>query len=78
MVPDSALAERLAAASGYHLTSPPPESANGGYRDWFMAEYRRPGFTIEAGRGENPLPQRDLPALYEENLPIFAQLLAGG
>lgn len=77
-LPDAALAERLAAASGYRLASPPPESSNGGYRDWFMAEFRRPGFTIEAGRGENPLPQGDLPALYEENLPLFAQLLAGG
>lgn len=77
-IPDQALAERLAAASGYRLCDPAPESANGGFRDWFMAEYHRPGFTIEAGRGENPLPQTDLPALYAENLPIFAQLLAGG
>lgn len=78
LMPDEGLAQRLASASGYRLCDPAPESANAGFRDWFMAEFHRPGYTIEAGRGENPLPQTDLPKLFEENLPIFAQLLAGG
>ena len=68
----------MAAASGYRLCEPAPESANGGLRDWFMEEYHRPGYTIEIGRGENPLPLSDVPKLYEEILPIFALLLAFG
>jgi g-D-glutamyl-meso-diaminopimelate peptidase len=28
----------------------------GGYKDWFIQEFRRPGFTIEVGKGINPLP----------------------
>jgi len=27
-----------------------------GYKDWFIQDWRRPGFTIEVGRGTNPLP----------------------
>ena len=75
-IPDEALAKRLSSASGYRLCDPAPESAHGGYRDWFLEEYHRPAFTIEAGHGENPLPLSDLPQLYEENLPIFALFLA--
>ena len=77
-LPDETLARRMAAASGYRLCEPAPESANGGLRDWFMEEYHRPGYTIEIGRGENPLPLSDVPKLYEEILPIFALLLAFG
>ena len=76
-IPDEDLARKLAAASGYRLCSVPPESEGGGLRDWFLQETGRPAFTIEAGRGENPLPMEDLPQLCEENLPIFALLLAG-
>ncbi|HEY8346556.1 MAG TPA: M14 family zinc carboxypeptidase [Symbiobacteriaceae bacterium] len=27
-----------------------------GYKDWFIQDWRRPGFTVEVGRGINPLP----------------------
>lgn len=76
-IPDENLARKLASASGYQLCSVPPESEGGGLRDWFLQETGKPAFTIEAGRGENPLPMEDLRQLYEENLPIFALLLAG-
>lgn len=78
VIPDEALAQRMAAASGYVLTNPAPESANAGLRDWFMDAFHRPGYTIEAGRGETPLPISDLPELVRENLPILALLLAAG
>lgn len=76
-IPDENLARKLASASGYSLCQVPPESANAGYRDWFLQETGKPAFTIEAGRGENPLPMADLEQLYRENLPILALLLAG-
>lgn len=75
--PDEDLAKRIACASGYELRPVPPESRGGGLRDWFVESFGRPGFTIEAGRGENPLPLSDLPGLVEENLPVFALLLHG-
>ncbi len=43
------LAEEFAAASGYAVEDVPAESANAGFKDWFLQRFRRPGFTIEAG-----------------------------
>jgi g-D-glutamyl-meso-diaminopimelate peptidase len=58
------LAKRLAEASGYELDNVPDESAHAGYKDWFISEYNRPGFTIEFGLGENPLPVSQFEAMY--------------
>ena len=45
----AAIAAKLSAASGYEVQNVPPESSNAGYKDWFLARFHRPGFTIEAG-----------------------------
>lgn len=71
-----ALARELAAASGYALEPVPPESANAGFKDWFLERFRRPGFTVEAGLGENPLPLSQLEEMYARNAPILAAALA--
>lgn len=42
-----------------------------GYKDWFIQEYQRPGFTIELGSGTNPLPISQFDEIYEESLGIF-------
>lgn len=42
-----------------------------GYKDWFIQEWGRPGFTVELGRGVNPLPIAQFDEIYEENLGIF-------
>lgn len=42
-----------------------------GYKDWFIQEWRRPGFTVELGRGVNPLPLTQFEEIYQENLGIF-------
>ncbi|WP_026688825.1 M14 family metallopeptidase [Alteribacter aurantiacus] len=42
-----------------------------GYKDWFIQEFRRPGFTVELGLGVNPLPIDQFDEMYEENLGIF-------
>lgn len=73
---NDALSRLMARVSGYELTLPPSESANAGFRDWFLQEFTGAGFTIEAGRGENPLPLSEFPRLYKENLPLFVLLLA--
>lgn len=71
-----ALAQELAAASGYALEPVPPESANAGFKDWFLERFRRPGFTVEAGLGENPLPLSQLEEMYARNAPLLAAALA--
>ncbi|MBQ5765495.1 MAG: LysM peptidoglycan-binding domain-containing protein [Clostridia bacterium] len=47
---------KMAAASGYTLTDPVQFQSYGGYKDWFIMTYLRPGYTVEAGLGTNPLP----------------------
>ncbi|MCL1843446.1 MAG: M14 family metallocarboxypeptidase [Defluviitaleaceae bacterium] len=60
------LALRFADASGYALTHVPEESSHGGYRDWFISTFNRPGFTIECGAGENPLPLSQFDSIYKK------------
>ena len=70
------LAEKFSEASGYAVEEVPPESSNAGFKDWFLRRFHRPGFTIEAGLGENPLPLSQLPQLILENEPLLAAALA--
>ena len=45
--------------------------SHAGYKDWFIQELRKPGFTIELGLGVNPLPLSQFEEIYEEVLGIF-------
>ena len=65
------LAERFASLSGYALEDTPYASSFAGYKDWFIQSYRRPGFTIEVGTGENPLPLSQFDEIYTASLPIL-------
>lgn len=69
------LGEEFAALSGYRLADTPYNSSFAGYKDWFIKRFRRPGYTIEAGIGENPLPISQLPEIYEANLPLLVRSL---
>ena len=50
------IGEKMAAVSGYTLTDPVELQSYAGYKDWFIMTYLKPGYTVEAGRGVNPLP----------------------
>lgn len=65
------LGEKMAEASGYTLADAPYESSFAGYKDWFIQNFRRPGYTIEVGRGENPLPLSQFDEIYQDNIPIL-------
>ena len=65
------LGEAMSEASGYTLADVPYNSAFAGYKDWFIQEFRRPGYTIEAGLGVNPLPLTQFDEIYADNLPIL-------
>ncbi len=60
------MAQVMGAASGYRVADPEGMAAHGGFKDWFIQCFHRPGFTIELGRGQNPLPPEDLEAIYEK------------
>ena len=69
IIPDKTLmiAQKLAEESGYTLAVPEGSAAFGGCKDWFIAEFGKPGFTVEIGLGKNPLPMEQLKDIYEEN-----------
>ena len=69
------LAEQFSAASGYTVANVPYDSSFAGYKDWAIDAFGINAFTIEAGRGENPLPITDLESLYAENERILATVL---
>lgn len=58
--------------SGYTPMEEPGEYAShAGYKDWFILAYRRPGFTIEVARGENPSPLWQFQEIYQDNIGIL-------
>jgi len=65
------LGRRMEAASGYTLETTPAYSGYAGYKDWFIQEWGRPGYTIEAGRGVNPLPLEQFDEIYRDNFGIL-------
>lgn len=66
------IGQRFAQLSGYQLEDTPYASGFAGYKDWFIQEYNRPGYTIEVGLGNNPLPLSQFPEIYRKNLGILA------
>lgn len=56
--------ELLAQLSGYKLSEPDGLAVGGGFKDWFVETFNRPAFTIEMGKGENPLPISDIDEIY--------------
>lgn len=65
------IAYQFAAVSGYAVEETPNASGYAGYKDWFIEHYNRPGYTIEAGLGVNPLPLSQFEKIYSDNLGIL-------
>ena len=61
------IAIELKRASGYKLEITPVESGFAGYKDWFISQYNLPGYTVEAGEGENPLDISQFDEIYSDN-----------
>ncbi len=74
--PDSIrIAQELSAASGYPAELTPEDASYAGYKDWFIQQYNRPGYTVETGSGTNPLPIRQFSEIYAANKPLLAAAL---
>lgn len=63
------LVNEFARVSGYKPVQTIDSYA--GYKDWFIQDWRRPGYTVELGLGTNPLPITQFDEIYEEMLGIF-------
>lgn len=76
--PEACMAARIMGSlSGYTPASPDAIASHGGFKDWFIEQTGRMGFTVELGRGRNPLPLDDLDAIYDKTreMLLFAALL---
>lgn len=60
------IAKALSYTSGYTVSEPEGLAVGGGFKDWFVQKFRRPAFTIELGKGTNPLPITDLDSIYDK------------
>lgn len=65
------IGELFSQLSGYELEDTPYASGFAGYKDWFIQDFDRPGYTIEAGLGDNPLPISQFAQIYRDNLGIL-------
>jgi g-D-glutamyl-meso-diaminopimelate peptidase len=63
------IVEEFGRVSGYEPVQTIESYA--GYKDWFVQDWHRPGFTIELGRGINPLPLSQFDEIYQKSLGIF-------
>lgn len=65
------IAKLFQKASGYELDDRVNTNSYAGYRDWFIDYYGLPGFTIETGKGVNPLPISQFDKIYKDNIGIL-------
>ena len=72
------LGEVFSRVSGYTLEDTPYASGFAGYKDWFILYFAKPGYTVEVGQGENPLPIAQFPEIYRDNLGILVTAALGG
>lgn len=60
------MANVFSVCSGYSLVKNASLASHGGFKDWFIDYFRRSAFTIEIGKGKNPLPLSQLDEIYEK------------
>ncbi|TYP73911.1 M14 family metallopeptidase [Paenibacillus methanolicus] len=67
------LARAFGLASGYKSVK--LTGSDAGYKDWFIYEYRKPGFTVELGSGVNPLALDCFEDVYDELKPMLMRAI---
>ena len=59
------IAKIFSALTDYTLVKNEGLYSSGGLKDWFIEEFKRPAFTVEIGKGKNPLPLEDIDEIYD-------------
>ncbi|MBQ8763276.1 MAG: M14 family metallocarboxypeptidase [Clostridia bacterium] len=65
------IAKIFSAVSGYELVENSGLASHGGFKDWFIEFFNKPGYTIEIGKGENPLPISDFDGIAKKCIPML-------
>ena len=68
-----AWATHMASSCGYRSVK--LNDSDAGYKDWFIHQFQKPGFTVEVGAGQNPLPIQQLPNIHVELSQLMCTLL---
>ena len=71
------IAKIMEASSGYKMAKPEGLAVGGGLKDMIIEKFGKPAFTIEIGKGKNPLPIDDLFDIYNkiEEMLVFATVV---
>lgn len=65
------LGKEFARISTYTLDDEKETNSYAGYRDWYISKYDRPGYTIETGKGQNPLSITQFEKICKDNIGIL-------
>jgi len=67
------IGKKFESVSGYKLTKPEKDSSYAGYKDWYVDNFFKPGYTIEVGKGTSgePLPIAQAKEILEKIEEIF-------
>ena len=68
------IGEKMAKLTGYTLSSPEGIASFSGYKDWVISALGIPAYTIEAGKGKNPLPLSEFNSIYDKNRRMLVKL----
>lgn len=60
------IAKIFSALTDYTLIKNEGLASSGGLKDWFIEEFKKSSFTIEIGKGKNPLPLSDFEDVYNK------------
>ena len=60
------MAKNMSILSGYNIGFPEEIATGGGFKDWVIEELKIPAFTIEIGKGKNPLDISQLIPIYSK------------
>lgn len=69
------IAEKVAQKFGYTAVHPKGTAGFGGAKDWYIKEYHKQAFTIELGKGTNPLPHSQLEEMKKDTYNICMEFL---
>ena len=73
--PDAELiARKISDVSGYELILADGLTDCTGYKDWVIEKFNIPAFTIEVGKGKNPVPKEQIKKIFEDNIKIIYTL----
>jgi uncharacterized protein YgiM (DUF1202 family) len=68
------IADDLSSLNRYRVLPVYSQAPNGGYRDWYVEESGKPGFTMEIGSGYCPLPLSSFGGIWGDNRFILYEL----